>query len=124
MLKIREKQLEELDRVFEEKNIPAQMAAILTQSFPVECDKLGQEGLMRRVARGRELAGKYGIRKFPNVVRYINLMFVLEREDFDTAEETAWAGTILNWYEAEEELKLAALEKRCEMEFAKKQGFM
>ena len=123
MLKIREKQLDELDRVFEEQNIPAQMAALLKRSFPKACTDLGKKGLMQRISRGRALAKKYGIRKFPNVVRYINLMFILEREDYDVAVETGWAGKILNWYEADEELKLAALEKRCEIEFEKRHGF-
>ncbi len=123
MLKIREKQLEKLDRVFEEQNIPAQMATLLTRSFPETCAELGKDGLMRRIARGRELAEQYGIQQFPNVVRYINLMFILEREDYDVAAETDWAGTILNWLEAGEELKLAALEKRCEIEFEKEHGF-
>ena len=123
MLKIREKQLDELDRVFEEQNIPAQMAALLKRSFPEACSDLGKEGLRQRITRGRELAEKYGIRKFPNVVRYINLMFILEREDYDVASETNWAGKILNWFEASEELKLAALEKRSEIEFEKKHGF-
>ena len=123
MLKIREKQLEELDRVFEEQNIPAQMAGLLKRSFPKACADLGEAGVMARIARGRALAEQYGIQQFPNVVRYINLMFILEREDYDVAPETGWAGKILNWYEAGEELKLAALEKRCEIEFEKKHGF-
>ena len=123
MLKIRRKQLEELDRSFDEKNVPEQMASLLRQSFPAACDALGEEGLIRRIAVGRELAEKYGIRRFSNVVRYINLMFILERENYDVAAETGWAGKILNWHEASEELKLAALEKRCEIEFEKKHGF-
>ena len=123
MLKIREKQLNELDKVFEEKNVPEQMAAHLVNSFPTECATLGKEGLLRRIAVGRQLAGKYGIMKFPNVVRTLNLMFILGREDYDVAIETSWAGKILNWYEASEELKLAALEKRSEIEFAKRHGF-
>ncbi len=49
-------------------------------------------------------------------------MFILGREDYDKAAETGWAGTILNWHEAGEELKLAALEKRCEIEFEKRNG--
>lgn len=123
MLKIREKQLEELDRVFEEENIPVQMATLLERSFPEACAELGKEGLMQRIEKGRALAEQHEIKKFPNVVRYINLMFILEREDYDVAAETGWAGKILNWYEASEELKLAALEKRCEIEFEKKHGF-
>ena len=53
----------------------------------------------------------------------VGLMFILEREDYDVAAETGWAGKILNWHEAGEELKLAALEKRSEIEFEKRYGF-
>jgi hypothetical protein len=123
MLKIRETQLDELDRAFEEQNVPARIVTLVKRSFPEACAALGKEGLDARIARGRLLAEKYGINEFANVVRYINLMFILEREDFDVAAETVWAGKILNWQEADEELRLAALERRCEIEFEKKYGF-
>jgi hypothetical protein len=39
-------------------------------------------------------AGDYGVRKEYDVVRYIDLMFVLA-EDFDKSRDWAWAGRIL-----------------------------
>ncbi len=123
MLTIRKKQFEELDRLFSEKSIPVFIASLLRRSFPEACDALGKEGLMRRIAAGKELAEKYGIHRLDNVIRCINLMFILVREDYDAADETDWAGKILNWPEADEDLKLAALEKRSEIEVEKKHGF-
>jgi len=123
MLKIRKKQLSELDRVFEEKNVPEQMATLLERSFPEACMALGKAGVMKRVEQGRAAGEQYGILKFANVVRYLNLMFILGDENFDNAPETEWAGKILKWPGADEELKLAALERRCEIESEKKHGF-
>ena len=121
MLWVRKAQIEAFKREAERAKI-LDLCKLLPDMYPGLALALGEKGIRRWVEKGAEKAGKYGICKFENITRFIHLMFSLVNEDFDTASETAWAGTILGWNNAEEGLKLAALEKRARMEAEKAQG--
>jgi hypothetical protein len=112
MLIIRKKQ-------FEAIKISAYMTYLLRtvrKTWPEQCLELGDEDLVRRIEKCLERAESHGITKTNNKTRFINLAFLLERDDFDTAAETQWAATILGWESGSENLKMSALEKRAEIE--------
>lgn len=88
----------------------------MSKAFPEQADALGPDGTSRWVETGVQRCAELGIVKRENVTRFVHLMFLLGRENFDSAPETSWAGAILGWSNAEEDLKLAALEKRAEIE--------
>lgn len=62
--------------------------------FKDDCEKLGDETLRSRIAVGTDAAGTYGIRKERDVIRYVDLMFILS-EDFDKNPSFPWAAKIL-----------------------------
>jgi len=62
--------------------------------FADDCRKLGEEALRARIARAVEEADRFGIRKERDVIRYIDLTFVLS-EDFAASRSFPWAAKIL-----------------------------
>ncbi len=62
--------------------------------FKADCEKMGDQSVRERIARGIDSADGYGIRKEHDVVRYIDLMFIFS-DDFDTSRDTPWAKRIL-----------------------------
>jgi len=113
MLVIRKAQLQALQEDLKKR----QVAELMRKTWPEECEQLGPAGLQPWIDLGFQKASSYDMHDPAEAVRFIHLMFALG-EDFDTAPETAWAGTILHWAGASNELKLAALEKRAEDELA------
>lgn len=85
-------------------------------TYPEVLQRLGRNGVRKRIESGIKRAVALGIERQANVLRYVHLLFVLDRDDIDSAPETAWAGTILGWTGADENLKLSALEKRAQQE--------
>ncbi len=115
MLQIRGEQMKAFQGDSEIRKID-EMCKMLPEMYPGLCLALGGEGVRRWAVKGLEKAHSYGIGKFGNCMRYIHLMFILVNEDFDTDPKTSWAGAILGWKNADEGLKIAALEKRARME--------
>jgi hypothetical protein len=113
---VRQKQIE----AFEEDRLLTSMYEAMFASWPDECSALGRSGVQDRIRAGIVKAKEYAIREQENVRRFIHLIFLLNREDFDTAPETEWAGKMLRWPDADEFLRLAALEKRAQIEMTKK----
>ncbi len=116
MLIIRKKQ-------FEAIKVSAYMTYLLRtvrKTWPDQCRELGDDDLVKRIEKCLERADSHGITKTNNKTRFINLAFLLARDDFDTAAETQWAATILGWESGSENLKMSALEKRAEIEMERK----
>ena len=116
MFTIREEQFEALQK-------SAYMNYLLKtfrQRWPEKCRQLGGEGLIHRIESCLARAEAHGITKANNKTRFINLAFLLDCDDFDTAEETPWAQTILGWESGSENLKMSALEKRAELEMERR----
>jgi hypothetical protein len=92
----------------------------LRKSFPDETQEKSDKMLFERTRHAVRKAGKYGIEMESDVVRFVDLTFLLGA-DFDSSPETPWASEILNdktltgsqkaellWNRANEELARAA----------------
>jgi len=121
MLKIRKKQVEALVNDLSEtwkcdfctsEISKCDFCRVLLRAYPEKVKDLSQDDLRNRIWHGIEKARGYGFKQRSNMERYVHLMFILDREDFDTAPETEWAGQILGWEDADEDIKMNALEKR------------
>jgi len=66
----------------------------LSEVFPDECRELGDEVVGRRITDGIERAAGYGIDIEYDMVRFIDLMFIL-CEDYDTSDRFPWTRQIL-----------------------------
>ncbi len=89
-----------------------QLRTMMATIYPQESAKIGLEGVRSRVENGMEQAMHHAITEQNNIRRYIHLMFLFETDELDTSPETEWAARILAWKDADEYMKLAALEKR------------
>jgi hypothetical protein len=107
MLKIRPEQWEALT-AYAARNFIDSACRHFKGVRPDDCDKLGEEGLRERVARGLEKAKGYGITLERDVLGYINLMF-LWGDDFDTDPAIDWARPILAWSPCDGSVKANAL---------------
>jgi len=85
---------------------------IMAASFPEECRRMGRARAMNRIRGGIKQAGRLGISESANLVRYVNLLFLFATDELGRDQKTAWAENILAWEGADENLILAALEKR------------
>lgn len=103
MLIIRNDQLQSLQLDVRVRNATSALRRALSD----ECEKLGEDGLRRRIELGFQKAEHYGITDLSEVIRFIELMFALG-EDFDSREA---ARKILDWTDITNEFKLQALEK-------------
>jgi len=119
MLVIRDGQLGKIEKEIKEDQFKKRLFEAMPKAWLAKCAALGENGLKARIDSGIKKALSQNIQKHDNITRYIHLMFLLGREDFDTAPKTSWAGQILAWENASEEFRLAAVEKRAKTEFAK-----
>jgi len=85
--------------------------------FPAACEKLGEPALRERITRGVDAADACGVRKEYDVVRYIDLMFVLA-EDFDKNPRYPWAARILGDKVLGPTTKMDRLYERAQRELA------
>jgi len=119
MLVIRDGQLGEIEKEMKEDQFKRRLLKAMQKAWPARCAALGENGLKAWINSGVKRALNQNIKNHNNITRYIHLMFLLGREDFETAPETSWAGQILAWQNASEEFRLAAVEKRAKTELAK-----
>ena len=115
MLKINKEQMGIFEEDYFRRRIE-KICHVMAKVYEDAAVELGADGVERRVRLAIEQAKEHGIEEPLNKERYVHLMFFLDREDFDTAPETEWAGQILGWPDADEHLKIAALEKRAQEE--------
>lgn len=104
MLVIRKSQMDEFTK-FELKKFEDSVVLHLRQDLPEKVKGLPEETLRDIIQRGISVAEDYGIRIEDDVKRYIDLMFILG-QDFDTSEESIWAGELLKKEEMEPEGRL------------------
>jgi hypothetical protein len=115
MLRIRDDQWSAFEDDVEARFVD-QVCEAVQVAWPEACKALGRSGVRARVEGGVKRARDHEIQDPNNVTRFVHLQFALGRDDIDTAPETSWVATILGWPEASEKLKLAALEKRVEID--------
>ncbi len=113
-LKIRNEQLEP----FEDRGLKRLIKAV-NGAWPEICEKLGEEGVRKRIKKALLLAHKYKIILSSNATRLVHLTFLLDNDDLETSPDTGWAKAILNWDDTEK-FRLAALEFRAAKEYEKK----
>ena len=89
--------------------------AHLTRVFPLPCKDLGEEAVRKRVRAGIASAAGYGITSEYDVVRYVDLMFILA-EDFDKAPNLSWAARILTAEQLHPKEKMDGLYERLSKE--------
>lgn len=111
MLTVRKKQLAALEDEFQRRH-GDRIEKILAGVFPQKAEQLGETGLAAAVKEGVARAREHGFDRPENIERYIHLLFLLDVPDLGATPETEWALDILDWPNAEEDLKIAALEKR------------
>ena len=104
MLVIRKSQMDEFVK-YELKKFEDFMVSHLRQELPEKVKDVPEEILRNIIQKGISVAENYGIRIEDDVKRYIDLMFILG-EDFDTSEESIWAGELLKKEEMEPEERL------------------
>ena len=107
MLIIRQEQMDEFTK-FELKKFEDSMVLHLRQDLSEKVEGLPGEDLRDIIQRGISVAEEYGIQIEDDVKRYIDLMFILG-EDFDTSEESIWAGELLKKEEMEPEERLSKI---------------
>ena len=117
MLVIRKAQWEALDKVIRKDDLSSRLQAVMTGTYPDECVRIGEQGVRERIEKGIKQAHAHGIRKPANITRYIHLMFLFKTDDLDTDSSMDWARHILEWEDADEDFRLAALERRGQKEF-------
>jgi hypothetical protein len=83
--------------------------------FKENCKKMGDPAVRERIDRGIKAADGYGVRKEHDVVRYIDLMFILG-DDFDTSRSSPWAKRILTCEDLGGTTKMDRLYERTEKE--------
>jgi len=111
MLVIRKPQMSVLEKNTSENHFDS-LCRNLERIYPDVAERLGSDGVRDRALRAIERAKTHGFKENENIEAYVHIVFLLDREDFDTSSETAWAGQILEWENADEFTKIAALEKR------------
>lgn len=93
MLKIRKEQMKALSAYmlhqFEDRAYLHVM-----KCWPKRCNEMGEKAVRKSIHNGIDRASTYGINKEYDVIRFIDIMYVL-CEDFDTNPHTAWAQDIL-----------------------------
>jgi hypothetical protein len=76
------------------KRFADEMVAYFKQYYPKESAELGEDGLRELIDEGVEKAKSYDTYREVDVARYIQFMVAIRR-DFDTSDQTPWAGPIL-----------------------------
>jgi len=93
MLRIRKKQFSKLSETVFQGFIDRAVKH-LKKAWPRECDSAGEKGVIDSIEVGVKKAEEYGIRAERDVIRYIDVMYLLGH-DFDNNDDTEWAGRIL-----------------------------
>jgi hypothetical protein len=75
-------------------NFARRAAQHLQESLPDECTDMGSAALMQTVRAGVRRALAYGLEQELDVLRFLNLMFLLDF-NFDTDPRYAWATELL-----------------------------
>jgi hypothetical protein len=117
MLVIRKAQWEALDKALRHDDFLTRLQAEMTRTYPEECARIGDKGVRERIEKGIRQTRAHQIREPVNITRYLHLMFLFQTDDLDTSPETAWARNILEWEDADEDFRLAALERRGQKEY-------
>ncbi len=66
----------------------------LQKFFPAKCKTMGEPLVRQHIQAGISRAARYECTTEQNIVRYIDLMFLI-RPDFDASRATPWARRIL-----------------------------
>jgi len=93
MLVIRKAQMDVFG-IYELKRFEDHMVLHLREKLSEDVKDIPEDILRNTIQKGISDSDKYGIRYEDDVERYIDLMFILGR-DFDTAENSGWAGEVL-----------------------------
>jgi len=94
MMRVRDKQLEQLENAFEFKQFEEDMVIHLREFVPKHSEVIGEEWVRRSIRFGIQRAGCYGVVN-PGLLRfYVELMFMFGGM-FDTDPLFPWAGHIL-----------------------------
>jgi hypothetical protein len=117
MLVIRKAQWDAIDKTIRVDNFHSHLQAVMTRTYPDECTRIGDEGVRERIEKGIKQTRAHQIHKPANIARYIHLMFLFATDDLYTSPDTYWARHILEWDDADEDFKLAALERRGQKEY-------
>ena len=115
MLTIRAQQLQVFTEKYEQKRLD-DIIDRLYQCYPETTGPLSRQEVKDRVRTGRAEAEHRGIRSPANVERYVHLMFVLNECELGGSCQIDWVATILGWPDADEDFKMAALERRARAE--------
>ncbi len=90
---IREEQLRKFSEV-QKRGFEDRLLACLKQAFPVHVSTFGNERTRRAIQLGIERAGACGIRSEIGAARYIELLFLFDR-DFERNPQYPWATTVM-----------------------------
>lgn len=115
MLVIRKSQMDGFKESTKE-TLKDRLCALMEKTYHEEAQRIGADGVRRRVNKGVRQATKYSIEDQNNITRYIHLMFLFKTDELDASTATEWAARILGWDQADEHMKMAALEKRAQRE--------
>ena len=94
MLLIRDAQMDRLSEVAEERFVE-RVRVFLRSSWPDACAALGDDGVRASVRRGMTQAARFGIATERDIVRYVNVMYLLG-PDFCEEPDRDWARRILD----------------------------
>jgi hypothetical protein len=114
MLLIRKKHKDTFGKIAKDR-FECRALAHCKRVFKPDCEKLGDPAVKERIRKGIDAAGGYGVRKEYDVVRYIDLMFILS-EDYDTNRSFPWAARILTSEDLGGTTKMDRLCERTEKE--------
>jgi len=89
----------------EQKKFEDHMVFHLCQNLSEKVEDIPEDILRNTIQKGISDSERYEIRFEDDVERYIDLMFILGK-DFDTEEESSWAGEILRKEEMSAEERL------------------
>jgi len=90
----------------------------LREVFPDETEEMPDPLLWKQVQPAMEKAGKYDIQTEYDVVRFVDLTFLLG-PDFDSSPEAPWAGEILRDQQLNGAQKTDALWRRVQEDLAR-----
>ena len=94
MLVIREQQLEVLSRAMR-RHFEDLAVAHLQSALPDRCEAMGAAAVRASVMKAMQAARMYGLVEEYDILRYLNLMYVLGLE-FDRDSRFPWAADILS----------------------------
>jgi hypothetical protein len=114
MLIIREEQYKALSQ-YVVKTFETRVLAHLRQIWAEDCQKLGERTVRESIQKSLERCAGYGLRTEIDVVRFVDLTFVL-CQDFDTNPRIAWAARILNDKELASGAKMDRLWEKAEQD--------